>query len=105
MNVRGLPSIAKPLRIALCVAAGVVILQACAQSGEHPVLQETPKAEDDREEAIAYEKLKNPVPFSKSSIKRGRLLYGGYCDECHGVYGRSLVCMYNHATNISYPDL
>ena len=37
-----------------------------------------------REEA---RKLKSPVPFSKASIARGKVLYARECTECHGADG------------------
>ena len=38
-----------------------------------------------REEA---RKLKSPVPFSKTSIARGKVLYARACTECHGADGK-----------------
>ena len=89
--------ILKPFGIALCVIAGGILLQTTAHSDEDPAPQETPKAEDNGEEAIDYKTLKNPVPFTKSSIKSGKGLYVAMCGSCHGADGRALVDMFSAA--------
>jgi cytochrome c len=53
-----------------------------------------------REEA---RKLKSPVPFSKPSIARGRILYTRACTECHGADGKSLVDVVANATDLTNP--
>jgi cytochrome c553 len=35
-----------------------------------------------------YEKMKNPVGSSPSSIKEGHVLYDEHCAECHGKNGK-----------------
>jgi hypothetical protein len=39
------------------------------------------------------ESLRNPLPFSKESIEKGRLAYGYFCVQCHGskLDGRGTV--------------
>ncbi|MDD5435078.1 MAG: cytochrome c [Nitrospira sp.] len=34
-----------------------------------------------------YVSMKNPLPFSVSTLREGRRLYVGHCETCHGVYG------------------
>jgi mono/diheme cytochrome c family protein len=53
-----------------------------------------------REEA---RKLKSPVPFSKASIARGKILYARACTECHGGDGKSLVDVVANATDLTNP--
>src|SRR5580692_12444944 len=53
-----------------------------------------------REEA---RKLKSPVPFSKASIARGKILYTRACTECHGADGKSLVDVIANATDLTDP--
>jgi mono/diheme cytochrome c family protein len=37
---------------------------------------------------VAAERLKNPVPMSKASVERGKVLYGYFCVPCHGAGGK-----------------
>jgi mono/diheme cytochrome c family protein len=53
-----------------------------------------------REEA---RKLKSPVPFSKASIARGKILYARACTECHGADGKSQVDVIANATDLTNP--
>jgi mono/diheme cytochrome c family protein len=48
-------------------------------------------------------KLKSPVPYSKASIARGKLLYARACTECHGADGKSLVDVVANATDLTDP--
>jgi len=48
-------------------------------------------------------KLKSPVPFSKTSIARGKVLYARACTECHGADGKSLVDVVANATDLTQP--
>ena len=36
----------------------------------------------------AAERLKNPVPMSKASVERGKVVYGHFCVPCHGTSGK-----------------
>jgi mono/diheme cytochrome c family protein len=51
----------------------------------------------------AARKLKSPVPFSKASIARGKLLYTRACTECHGADGKSQVDVIANATDLTNP--
>jgi mono/diheme cytochrome c family protein len=53
-----------------------------------------------REEA---RKLKSPVPFSKASIARGKVVYTRECTECHGADGKSQVDVIADATDLTNP--
>jgi mono/diheme cytochrome c family protein len=48
-------------------------------------------------------KLKSPVPFSKASIARGKILYLHECKECHGADGKSQVDVIANATDLTNP--
>jgi S-disulfanyl-L-cysteine oxidoreductase SoxD len=37
---------------------------------------------------VAAERLKNPVPMSKASVERGKVVYGHFCVPCHGTSGK-----------------
>jgi mono/diheme cytochrome c family protein len=51
----------------------------------------------------AARKLKSPVPFSKASIARGKILYARACTECHGADGKSQVDVIANATDLTNP--
>ncbi len=55
-----------------------------------------------REEA---KKLKNPVPFTKTSITQGRTLFTHHCTGCHGSDGKALIDVIADATNLTEPKL
>lgn len=49
-------------------------------------------------------KLKSPVPYTKESIARGKILYLRDCTECHGADGKSLVDVVANATDLTDPE-
>jgi mono/diheme cytochrome c family protein len=51
----------------------------------------------------AARKLKSPVPFSRASIARGKILYARACTECHGADGKSQVDVIANATDLTNP--
>jgi mono/diheme cytochrome c family protein len=55
-----------------------------------------------REEA---RKLKNPVPFTKTSISQGRTLFTHHCTGCHGNDGKAMIDVIADATNLTEPKL
>ena len=55
-----------------------------------------------REEA---QKLKSPVPYTKASIARGRILYTNDCTGCHGNDGKAQVDVIADATDLTEPKL
>jgi mono/diheme cytochrome c family protein len=64
-------------------------------------------AADDADERISMEdakKLKSPVPYSKESIARGKVLYRRDCTECHGLDGKSQVDVIANATDLTDPE-
>jgi mono/diheme cytochrome c family protein len=52
----------------------------------------------------AARKLKSPVPFTKASIARGKILYARDCTECHGADGKSQVDVVADATDLTTPE-
>lgn len=49
--------------------------------------------------------LKNPVPYTKESIARGRTLFQHDCTGCHGHDGKAEVDVIADATNLTEPKL
>jgi len=66
---------------------------------------DTPAAKSSGERLTMEEakKLKSPVPFSKASIARGKILFTRECTECHGPDGKSLVDVVANATDLTDP--
>lgn len=74
-------------------------------SGLHALPQEKPGQDQplNTEQAKA---LKNPVPYSKKSITKGRGLYVRYsCTGCHGADGKATVDVVADATDLTSPKL
>ncbi len=63
------------------------------------------KGSDTRLPRKEAKKLKSPVPYSKASIARGKVLYVRACTECHGADGKSLVDVVANATDLTDPKL
>lgn len=59
---------------------------------------------DDRISMEAAQKLKSPVPYTKESIARGKVLYRRDCTECHGADGKSQVDVIANATDLTDPE-
>jgi mono/diheme cytochrome c family protein len=83
------------LALPLCFSLGLAI----GSSGDSGQSSTTPLSEE------AVKALKNPVPYDRESIVRGRTLYQRYCTECHGVDGRSMVDVIANATDLTAPQL
>jgi mono/diheme cytochrome c family protein len=49
--------------------------------------------------------LKNPAPYTKESITRGRTLFQHDCTGCHGADGKAEVDVIADATNLTEPKL
>ena len=49
-------------------------------------------------------KVKSPVPYTKSSIARGKLVFARYCTTCHGPDGKAQVDVVANATDLTAPD-
>ncbi len=90
--------VAKFLLIATTFAAALAVTattwsddKAAAKGSSEPLTRE------------AARKLKSPVPFSKASIARGKILYTRACTECHGADGKSQVDVIANATDLTNP--
>lgn len=55
-----------------------------------------------REEA---KKLKNPIPYTKKSIARGRVVFLSNCTDCHGADGKAEAAIVASATDLTSPNL
>lgn len=51
------------------------------------------------------QKLKNPVPNTKESIARGRVLFLQNCTSCHGEDGKASGSLIADATDLTSPSL
>ncbi|MFN7928317.1 MAG: c-type cytochrome [Blastocatellia bacterium] len=51
------------------------------------------------------QKLKSPLPFTKASITRGRILFLNDCTGCHGNDGKAQVDVIADATDLTEPKL
>jgi mono/diheme cytochrome c family protein len=49
--------------------------------------------------------LKSPVPYTKDSINKGRILFARDCAACHGADGKAEVDVVANATNLTEPQL
>jgi mono/diheme cytochrome c family protein len=70
------------------------------------MLTSTSRSEDQGKKTLTREearKLRSPVPFSKASIARGKILFRRACTECHGADGKSLVDVVANATDLTNP--
>lgn len=61
-----------------------------------------PKAEDEEKE-INYKELENPIPFTKASIGRGRVIFKRMCTECHGPDGKGQMDVIADASDLTSP--
>jgi len=88
------------LSITLCIVLvwGAILSTGVAWTDDGLTLEE-----DGRLTAAVAKKLKNPVPFSKASIDRGRILFIRDCTECHGPDGKSQVDVIADATDLTEP--
>jgi putative copper resistance protein D len=62
----------------------------------------TEKAEE-AEEEIDYTTLENPIPFTKQSIGRGRVIFKRLCTECHGPDGKGQMDVIADASDLTVP--
>lgn len=58
---------------------------------------------DETEEEIDYKTLENPIPFSKKSIGRGRMIFKRMCTECHGPDGKGQMDVIADASDLTVP--
>ncbi len=80
--------------------AGALLVAENVRSDDKPAADTKPRMT--REEA---KKLKSPVPYSKASIARGKILYTRDCTECHGADGKSLTDVVANATDLTEPKV
>jgi mono/diheme cytochrome c family protein len=63
------------------------------------------RAGDDKMSREAARQLKNPVPFTRASITRGRALFLNDCAGCHGNDGKSQIDVIADATDLTEPKV
>ena len=61
--------------------------------------------ETDPEKSIDYKKTKNPIPYTKKSISRGRTYFVRICASCHGPDGKGEIDVIADATNLTNPKM
>jgi mono/diheme cytochrome c family protein len=61
------------------------------------------EGDNKRLSAAEARKLKNPVPYTKKSIARGRSVFASSCVTCHGPDGKALVDVVADATDLTAP--
>ncbi len=93
-----------PRRIVMLSIAGLALLLAIgyahSSASSHFQLAQSEQDKLTTEEA---KQLKSPVPFTKSSINRGRTLFANECTACHGPDGKAQVDVVADATNLTEP--
>ena len=87
--------------IALCLFVLAIIALIMVQSAKIAALQTEGKPLTQAEAKT----LKSPVPFTKSSISRGRTLFMQYCTGCHGNDGKAKIDVIADATDLTEPKL
>lgn len=50
-------------------------------------------------------KLKSPIPYTRKSIDRGRVVYSQNCTGCHGTDGKAELAVIAEATDLTSPKL
>jgi mono/diheme cytochrome c family protein len=50
-------------------------------------------------------KLHSPIPYTKKSIDRGRIVYSQNCTSCHGTDGKAELAVIAEATDLTSPKL
>lgn len=92
-------------------ASSRVFAAAClcaAVFGSPPVIgqESAPDAAEEApaEDSVDYKALESPVPYTASSIKRGKTTYARYCTECHGPDGKAQIDVIADATDLTTPQ-
>ncbi len=83
----------------------VVVLIMCVLLGFSGVAIAEAPDEKAPAEKVDHAALKNPVPFTKRSISRGRMTFVRRCAECHGPDGKTMIEVIADATNLTAPKL
>ena len=61
------------------------------------------KADDTDKASLDPKKIKNPVPYTKASIAKGKTVYLHNCQECHDADGRALANVTSQAADLTDP--
>jgi mono/diheme cytochrome c family protein len=86
-------------RIVRSLAFCLLVSTICAQLSQGQEAQDKPLTRDEAK------LLKSPVPYTKASIARGRILYTNDCTGCHGNDGKAQVDVIADATDLTEPKL
>ncbi|MBI1764263.1 MAG: cytochrome c [Acidobacteria bacterium] len=91
-----------PRRAVMLIITGLALVFVSGAAPNSASSRQSDKEKLTTEEAKL---LKSPVPFTKSSIGRGRTLFANECTACHGPDGQAQVDVVADATNLTDPAL
>ena len=92
--------------LCLLMSGGALGTRGLASAEDKPANDSKTKNDENERMARANaKKLKSPIPYSKASIVRGRILFIRDCTECHGNDGKSQVDVIANATDLTEPKL
>lgn len=100
MGILARKGIGRPVSISVIA---VVLLSFWALHGFAVGDDEPSKAVEKELEEVSPKDLKNPVPFSRESVKRGRNVYLRNCQDCHDHDGKSMTNVEAQATDLTLP--
>lgn len=87
---------ALPIALALSLSLSLsIVSQAQDEQSEAPGAA--------AKEKVDFKKLKSPIPYTKKSISRGKMLFMRTCTECHGTDGKSQMDVVADATDLTVP--
>ncbi len=76
---------------------------AAQEAAEEKSAQDVDKKVVDKK--VDFKKLKSPVPYTKTSIRRGQILFRNRCTECHGPDGKALIDIIADASDLTAPKM
>lgn len=89
--------------ISACFAAYAFILSAGTQAQTESDEQSEPQSA--AAQTTDFKKLKSPIPYTKSSIARGKVIFVRHCTDCHGPDGKAQIDVVADATDLTTPKL
>lgn len=90
--------------LSLAIAICVLVPFSQYASGQDDSAGNT-QTEEAVEPSVDYKNLKSPIPYSKRSIGRGKIIFVRMCVECHGPDGKALMDVIADATDLTSPKL
>lgn len=84
--------------VVLLAAAGILLVSMRGAADDAKPASEKISQEEAR-------KLKDPIPYTKKSIDRGRVVFLSNCTDCHGADGKAEAAIVASATDLTSPKL